>query len=309
MKKILIIFLAFFCVKTSFSQDAKLVQKGFGYYSSQIANGNVIDYKILQESDVLFSKRIWREIDTKDTANWTMIAPKSMLADLMFTSLMNEELTAYEVPDNKKVEYFMKPLKSPEILKRLADSAFVPKFDKDGNQTGGSMMSQDFDPNSIKKFMLMEDWIFNQLTGTFEVRIWGIAPISALKIDGNLIDDYIPFWVYFPEFRYIMATKKVALADNDASNLNYDDWFTRRLFDGKVYKVSNPRDLPLSSFYQGDDLMRAQQRVDDELQEKLAVLTRDYYKQRVTDPIKKEAKQKKEKVIKSKKVKQPKQNI
>lgn len=302
MKKLILILIALLSVKSSFSQDTKPVQQGFGYYGSRFVNGNVIDYKFIQESDVLYSKRVWREIDTRDTANWSMIAPKSMLADIMFSSLMNEELTAYEVPDNKKVDYFMKPLKSPEILKRLADSTFVPKFDKDGNQIGGSMMSQDFDPNSIKKFMIMEDWIFNQLTGTFEVRIWGIAPISELKVEGNIVDDYVPFWVYFPEFRYIMATRKVALADNDASNLSYDDWFTRRLFEGTVYKVSNPRDLPLSSFYEGEALVKAQKQVDNEIQEKLAVLTRDYYNLVIGDP-----KKGKEKEPKKKKVKEPKQ--
>ncbi len=302
MKKLILILIALLSVEASFSQEVKPVQQGFGYYGSRFVNGNVIDYKFIQESDVLFSKRVWREIDTRDTANWTMIAPKSMLADIMFSSLMNEELTAYEVPDNKKIDYFMKPLKSPEILKRLADSTFVPKFDRDGNQIGGSMMPQDFDPNSIKKFMIMEDWLFNQLTGTFEVRIWGIAPIAELKVEGNIVDDYVPFWVYFPEFRYIMATRKVALADNDASNLSYDDWFTRRLFEGTVYKVSNPRDLPLSSFYEGEALVKAQKQVDAELQEKLSVLTRDYYSGVKAN----EPKQGKE--PKKKKVKEPKQN-
>ncbi|RYF37252.1 MAG: hypothetical protein EON97_01510 [Chitinophagaceae bacterium] len=124
--------------------------------------------------------------------------------------------------------------------------------------------------------MLMEDWIFNQETGTFEVRVWGIAPVVDLKVDGNVVDDYTPFWVYFPEFRYIMATRKVAMAENDATNLSYDDWFTRRLFDSKVYKISNPRDLPLSAFFQGPALIREQKRVDAELQAKLASLTRDY---------------------------------
>lgn len=295
LKKILLIFIAFFSVATCFSQGEKNQQKGFGYYGSRFTNGKVIDYKFVQESDVLFSKRIWREIDTKDTTNWTMIAPRSMLADIMVSSLLNEELTAYEVPDNKAVDYFMKPLKSPEILKRLADSTFVPQFDRDGNQIGGSMMPQDFDPNSIKKFMIMEDWIFNQLTGSFEVRIWGIAPISGLKVEGNVVDDYIPFWVYFPEFRYIMATRKVAMPDNDAANLSYDDWFTRRLFDGKVYKVSNPRDLPLSSFYEGEDLVKAQQLVDKELQDKLSILTREYYSPKVKEPKKKKVKEPKSK--------------
>ncbi len=276
MKKILLILVAILTSLAGFSQNNKIQQQGFGYYGSRFLGGNVIDYKFVQESDVLFSKRVWRELDSKDTANWTMMAPKSMLADIMVSSLLNGELTAYEVPDNKGIDFFTKPLKSAEILKRLADSTFVPQFDRDGNQIGGRMMPQDFDPASIKKFMLMEDWIFNQLTGTFEVRIWGIAPIADLKVEGNVIDEYVPFWVYFPEFRYIMATRKVALADNDATNLSYDDWFTRRMFNAKVYKVSNPLDLPLSSFFEGDALIKEQQRVDKELLDKLESLTRDY---------------------------------
>lgn len=276
MKKWILCLVTVLSVTTTFSQNNKIQQQGFGYYGSRYLGGNVIDYKFVQESDVLFSKRIWRELDTRDTANWTMLAPRSMLADIMVTSLLNGELTAYEVPDNKEIDFFTKPLKSPEILKRLADSTFVPQFDRDGNQIGGSMMNQDFEPGAIKKFMIMEDWIFNQLTGTFEVRIWGIAPMVELKVEGTTIEDYVPFWVYFPEFRYIMATRKVALFENDATNLSYDDWFTRRMFDGKVYKVSNPLDLPLSSFFEGEALKQEQKRIDAELFAKLEALTRDY---------------------------------
>ena len=276
MKKWILLLVAIVSATTGFSQNNKIQQQGFGYYGSRFLGGNVIDYKFVQESDVLFSKRIWRELDTKDTANWSMLAPKSMLADVMVSSLLNGELSAYEVPDNKEIDYFTKALKSPDILKRLADSTFVPQFDRDGNQIGGSMMNQDFDPASIKKFMLMEDWIFNQLTGTFEVRIWGIAPMVELKVEGTVVEDYVPFWVYFSEFRYIMATRKVALFDNDATNLSYDDWFTRRMFNGKVFKVSNPLDLPLSSFFQGDALVKEQKRIDAELMLKLESLTRDY---------------------------------
>lgn len=276
MKKVVLLVIAILSVATGFSQNNKVQQQGFGYYGSRVLGGNVIDYKFVNESDVLFSKRIWRELDSKDTANWTMMAPKSMLANIMVSSLLNGELTAYENPDNKEIDFFSKPLKVAEVSKRLADSTFVPVFDRDGNQIGGNMLPQDFDPKSIKKFMIMEDWIFNQQTGTFEVRIWGIAPVVDLKVEGAVVDEFVPFWVYFPEFRYILATQKVALFDNDATNLSYDDWFTRRMFDGKVYKISNPLDLPLSSFFQGDALIKEQKRIDDELFKKLETLTKDY---------------------------------
>lgn len=246
-------------------------QKGFGFYGTPYANAKVIDYTPVKESDILFSRRIWREINAKDTANWALLSPNSNLTDIIINAIKMGELTVYDVPGNSKNNlYFEQSIKPKAALAKLSDSVYVPEYDREGNQIGGKMMAQDFSANTITKYMLMEDWIFIRTSGTFEARIVGLAPIIDFKVTNEALGDYVPFWIYFPELRYILATRKVAVNGNDATQMTYDDWFTSRMFTSVVYKESNPRDLPLNVFYTGDELKEQQQRVDRELQAQMA---------------------------------------
>ncbi|WP_129715976.1 gliding motility protein GldN [Pedobacter sp. SYP-B3415] len=248
----------------------------YGYYGSLFLNGQVIDYVPLAEEDVLFSKRLWRTLDTKDTVNWSLLAPQSKLSDIMMNALKEGELTAYDVPAGPSGSYFSKVLNNDQIIKKLSDSIFVPQYDKDGNQIGGRMMQQDFNPDQIKKYMIMEDWVFDRNRGVFEARILGIAPLLSVRAGGEEIDDYVPFWVYFPELRYILATRKVALFENDASQWSYDDWFMKRRFNGRIYKISNPLDVPLDVMYQGQNLEKVRERIDRELMSRLELLMKEH---------------------------------
>jgi hypothetical protein len=63
----------------------------------------------------------------------------------------------------------------------MADSAVVDKFDKDGNKIGSSVQAGEFNPDSVVKFRIKEDWVFDKQRSVFEPRIIGIAPLLNQK--------------------------------------------------------------------------------------------------------------------------------
>ncbi|RZL66849.1 MAG: gliding motility protein GldN, partial [Pedobacter sp.] len=72
-----------------------------GFYARKdIDSTEMVPFADVREEDVFFAKRIWREIDLRDTVNSVLKSPKSRLIDVMIASIKSEELTAYAPIDS-----------------------------------------------------------------------------------------------------------------------------------------------------------------------------------------------------------------
>jgi len=241
-----------------------------GYYKkANILSAKVTPYPNLRESDVAFAKRVWREIDVREKMNQYLASPKQRLIDILMNAIADGELTAYDpTPDAKNDpngDGFSKPLSASGARARMADSSLVDKFDKDGNKIGSVLKAGDFNPDSVVKFRIKEDWIFDRQRSIFEPRIIGIAPMIKPKA-GALDLDYQPaFWIYFPDARPILATKEAVSRNSDATGLSFDDVFMKRIFTSYVVKVSNDKDERIKDYAQGIDKLYESEKVKKSL--------------------------------------------
>ena len=208
--------------------------------------------------------RVWREIDLRDKVNMIFASPKSRLITILTDAIQAGELTAYDASSTKNDvngDEFSTVLKPEEAMARFADSVLVPTFDKDGNQTGTVVKAGEFNPDSIIKFRIKEDWIFDKQRSVFEPRIVGIAPMVRISAAGQAFDEQPAFWVYFPEARHILVTKAVVNRGNDATGLSYDDIFIKRIFSSYIVKESNAEDLRIKDYALGIDRLYESERV------------------------------------------------
>ncbi|OKS87976.1 hypothetical protein RG47T_3440 [Mucilaginibacter polytrichastri] len=241
-----------------------------GYFKkNNINNAKVTPLPNLREADVMFAKRVWREVDTRDKMNKYMSSPKSALITILVDAIANGELTAYDPTPTKEDpngDTFSRPLTPGQAKNRLADSVVVDQFDKNtGDKIGSALQAGEFNPDSIIRFRIKEDWIFDKQRSVFEPRIIGIAPLMKPKIAGGGVD-YVPiFWVYFPEARQVLATKEVVSRNNDATGLSYDDIFMKRLFNSYIVKVSNEKDERIKDYAQGIDRLYESEKVKKSL--------------------------------------------
>jgi len=240
-----------------------------GYYKkNNILNAKVTPLPNLRENDVVFAKRVWREIDVREKMNQYLASPKSRLIDVLLNAIAAGELTAYDpspTKDDPGGDAFTVPLSSGGAKSKLADSSVVDKFDKDGNKISSSLQAGEFNPDSVVKFRIKEDWVFDKQRSVFEPRIIGIAPLIKPKA-GTLDLDYQPaFWVYFPEARPIFATKEVASRNSDATGLSFDDVFMKRIFTSYIVKESNDKDERIKDYAQGIDKLYESERIKKSL--------------------------------------------
>jgi gliding motility associated protien GldN len=236
-----------------------------GYYKkSSILNAKVTPYQNLRESDVAFAKRVWREIDVRERMNQYLASPKARLIDILMAAIASGELNAYDPSPSKgdpNGDEFSALLKPSQAMGKMADSVVVDKFDANGDKVGSSVQAGEFNPDSVVKFRIKEDWIFDKQRSVFEPRIIGIAPMIKKIIPGVNTDYQPAFWIYFPEARNILVTKEAVNRHNDATGLSFDDIFMKRIFSSYIVKESNDKDERIKDYAQGIDKLYESERV------------------------------------------------
>ncbi|HEY1024780.1 MAG TPA: gliding motility protein GldN [Sphingobacteriaceae bacterium] len=239
-----------------------------GYYKKDnILSAKVTPYANLREADVMYAKRIWREIDLREKMNQAFASPKARLIDVLMDAITAGELTAYDATqtkDDPNGDEFSSVLKPEEAMGKFTDSILVTEYDADQNPIGSRMMPQDFVPDSVVKFRIKEDWIFDKQRSVYEPRIVGIAPLKKVNVAG--IVNYQPaFWIYFPEARQVLVTREVVNRNNDATGLSFDDVFMKRIFASYIVKESNNKDENIKDYAQGIDKLYESERIKKEL--------------------------------------------
>lgn len=242
-----------------------------GYYEKKnIMRAKVTPYANLREADVVFAKRIWSDIDLREKMNTYMASPKSRLIDVLVDAIKAGELNAYDPTpskDDPDGDAFSKLLTPAQAMALLVDSGLVTKSDTAGNVISTKMQAREFSGDSIVRFRIKEDWIFDKQRSVFEPRIIGIAPLMKPKVDIAGIDVEMQpvFWIYFPEARNVLATKEVVSSSNDATGLSYDDVFMKRMFTSFIVKQSNNQDERIKDYAQGVDRLYESQRIKKDL--------------------------------------------
>jgi len=259
MKRLTILFSGLAMLVSSFdvqAQDRKesLVNDGF-YTRETIPARQPIPYPYIRESDVMFSKRVWRIIDLRQKINFPLYYPTQVLLDReslvqrLVRAIKYNEITAYE---NDLDGEFTTRLSYEQVLKNMDALDRVQKQTDENGQEVDVTIKGEIKWNAIKELLVKEEWFFDKQHSTLQVRIIGICPIMhSLRIldtggeeeqQAGEINRIQLFWVYFPEARSVLANTDVFNTFNDAQRVSFDDVFFKRRFSSYIIKESNVYD-------------------------------------------------------------------
>lgn len=211
-----------------------------GFSARKDIDSNVmVPYPDVRDEDVFYSKRIWREIDLRDTMNSVLGAEGAKLIDVLLEAIGNEELTAYSskdttagklLDDNDSFKIALTAQQALQNARGMVEGEADSLTGQIAAPKLGRLRSEEF-----LKYRIKEDWILDTKRSIFEPRIVGLAPMKM--VEGN----WQPvFWIYYDEARQLLSAKRLMNPFNDASTLTFDDFFVRRLFYSYIVKESNP---------------------------------------------------------------------
>jgi gliding motility associated protien GldN len=228
-----------------------------------ISEKRVLSYAPTREADVLWEKRLWRVIDTREKMNQPFIAPESPLFTLISEAALNGQLTVYSTEDDR----FTKPLSAADVHSQLYKVDTIIAFNPEDYSEQIKIVYNDVDWEQVKRFRLKEVWWFDTRTSTLRHRILGIAPmIDEVDQDGNFRYERPLFWVHYPNARALLAQHKAIVSnDNTGANVTWEDLFEMRYFSSSIYKESNLQDRRLMDYLSGVDLLMEGQKIQDAL--------------------------------------------
>jgi len=234
------------------------------YEPNQISNREPIPWTSLVKKDVMWEKRIWRELDLRQKINFPLYFPvekvrgRASLMQILYDGLREGTIHAYEDDD------FLVELPYSVLEKTLNTVDTVPVFDSLGQITGMQSVSREFDPSKIKRFRMKEVWFFDKQKSILDVRILGLLPVQMVN-KGEEGEEFAQtmFWFYFPECRNLFAKKPVFNVWNDAEVKSFDDIFWKRMFASYITKENNVYERVIKQYAKDLDALLESERIHD----------------------------------------------
>lgn len=233
------------------------------YIKEHTKTQRVVAYPFIREADVMWFRRVWREIDLREKINHPLYFPtepindrKSLFDVIRQGLLVDGSITAYDAGATGEDDEFKKPLLIDQIKEKLSRTDTTYTEDINTGEMKPVITQVETGSADIKKYRLKEDWIFDRQRSVMDIRIIGIAPLKEMKGDDGEVRGYQPlFWLYFPELRYVLVNWDVFNRENDAERRSFDHVFWTREFNSQITKVSNVYDRNVITYKQGIDAL------------------------------------------------------
>jgi gliding motility associated protien GldN len=228
-----------------------------------------VEYDYIREADVMWSKNIWRIIDTRQKLNQPFAYPQKPLIQIIHEAAKRGELKVYD-PSVTNADQFKQAMKLPDVIKIGVKDDTVIQVDPMNPEKEVSVpVHNDLTWDKIKKFRVKEVWFFDTKTSSMQVRIIGIAPVMEdYDENGNYRGDMTMYWIPYVSLRNILAKQEVFNAQNDSQHYSWEDLFEMRRFESYIYKESNVHDRNIQEYASGVDAQLESERIKQEIFEK-----------------------------------------
>jgi gliding motility associated protien GldN len=228
---------------------AQFEYQDFTYTKQSIRERKVVPYPSLIERDVMFYRRVYRIIDTREKMNLVMKWPRNPLYRIIYEAATkgygSAPIPAYR---NDSLTSVLNP---EEIITKGGSEESIQMPDPNdptGETLIDTVIRNPFRPSEIRRYLILEDWIFDKQTSQFFIRIIAIAPLFDLTVAGQNLGENELFWVKWSDLRNVLVNQEIFNRHNDALRLSYDDFFEQRLFSSYISKESNAFDNRIMDF-------------------------------------------------------------
>jgi gliding motility associated protien GldN len=231
---------------------------------STISEKKPVPYPTVREADLLWEKRVWSIIDTREKRNLTFRYPEAPFFSILTNAILNGRLQAYSTVDDK----FTTPLSSSEVRDMIVERDTVETIDVETGLSIYQAVENELNWETVFRFRIKEIWWMDAKTGQLQRRILGIAPlVEVASCCGPSLERPL-FWVYYPHARSVLAQHQALATDNTAARTTWEDLFEMRFFAAAVYRESNIHGRRIQDYLSGSDALQEGQQVMNSLRNK-----------------------------------------
>ncbi|MFP5041339.1 gliding motility protein GldN [Parasediminibacterium sp. JCM 36343] len=217
-----------------------------------------LTYKKIREDDAVYKQRIWREIDTREKINlpfrYSLIENNG--SQRFISILINAIKSGVVAFDANFDDRFTTPLTTEQALAKFSGGQKADTIDikdMEGNVIKRKVVNKEPDLDSIYKYVIKEEVVFDKESSRLFTRILGIAPMMPLTTsEGTSLGQMVKlFWLYYPDLRETLAKYEVYNPKNFGARMSWEDLFEQRMFGSYITKTTmdNPFDQSLKEKY------------------------------------------------------------
>src|SRR5436190_9405427 len=173
-----------------------------------------LPYEHLRWDDALFAEKVWREIDLREKINQVFRYEaqddngSQVFVDMLLKAVNSGEITAFS--DDR----FTTPMSLNEISDLTvgqSDTVARTAVDDPSKVIEYVVTKASFDPKSVVKIRIKEEWVFDREASRMFVRILGIAPLRTIFAQDGVTERGVAplFWIYYRDLRATLARYEV----------------------------------------------------------------------------------------------------
>ncbi|MBK7488960.1 MAG: gliding motility protein GldN [Bacteroidales bacterium] len=248
-------------------------------YTRQMPDNQKVNYTYLNESDVIWSKRLYRIIDLREKMNLNLYYPslkydadenrfKSEMSDgrMNFSGILLNEILSGRVPATDGDAMTVPTTYNDIAAKMNRDTLTIAVVGADGLEHDSTVTNME-NPSDIKQLMLLEEWFFDKKHSRLDVRIIGICPIymGYDPITSRLVKRRL-FWIRYEDVRQALAASEAFNSYNDAMRISFEDLMLQRRFSGYIVAESNVYDdRSINQYKMGSSQIFEAERIKNEI--------------------------------------------
>jgi gliding motility associated protien GldN len=206
-----------------------------------------LPYDHIREDDAAYRQKLWIEVDTREKINQVFGYSadedngNQRFISILLSALKEDSVTAFSSDDDR----FTTPLTYEKAMEKVFGSGGMDtseKYDLKGNVIGYEVRRKQIEPDSIYKFRIKEEIVFDKEASRLYRRILGIAPImpryTILGGKKTKIGDDLLFWIYYPDARKTFAKFEVYNSKNTGARQTWEDFLESHMFTYYIIKSS-----------------------------------------------------------------------
>ncbi|MEN9548874.1 MAG: gliding motility protein GldN [Bacteroidota bacterium] len=200
-----------------------------------------LPYEHLRWDDALYAEKVWRELELKEKTNQVFRydgqegSSSQLFINILFNAIEKDGITAFS--DDR----FTTPLTREALALQTAggfDTVDRYSIDDISKIEARVVTRREFDPKSVTKLRIKEEWVFDRESSRMFCRILGISPVlTRYNENGSVRGTQPMFWIYYPELRATLAKYEVYNPKNmGQSRMTWEELFESRMFSSYILK-------------------------------------------------------------------------
>ncbi len=233
---------------------AKSLRRDGAVDDDAIRDRTPLAYENLRADDAVYRHKLWREIDAREKIN----LPFRYAADqdngnqrfisILLQAIQDSVVTVFDAIDDR----FTTPMTRSQVGEILLGPELeIKQFDANGQEIAPIKRRNELNPDSIYKFHIKEEVVFDKESSRLFFRILGIAPVKRVITPQGLdLGETEIFWVYYPDMRETFAKYEVYNGKNFGARMSWEELFESRMFYGRIIKstIDNPYDQFIKNY-------------------------------------------------------------